>query len=300
MNQKIFLLTIFFAVMALVPLGKASAIDTYVGIQLTAASTSNVCQNTCAYNGGTCNGFTCVGSFGYCCESDSNWCLQGGDLDNPGARLFVGNGCTVNNTGTSSSCPGFNILANPPAAGTAVPVCSGGAVNTLWSGLVSLTPNSSYVLAIWSDSYCPGVMSDLTGGTCWVVSSASNQNCIQTCNSYGMVPDYTNGSTSLTTADCNNQGFQKDSSNSGTNLVNCTVISNLRSSQTGSPCSSCTPVSSAGYNYYDTSGNCWYTTYSGYSICAAPGASNLTRACECQFNSNSNTFYFGFTTPSSF
>ena len=269
MNKKIFLLPIFLLAMVFLPAAHASAIHTYVGVQVTSTSTTNTCSATG-------------------CTTNSNWCLVGGyNTSYYGTQLTVygGTTCAVAGGGASTggSCSVLSVVTgsgttNPPSPGGNKPICPGSST-ILWSGLVDLTASTNYVLKIYTPNYCPGIVFN---NSCYVALSA-NKTCSETCANYGSVPY--NSATA-----CYNDAF-----------TSCAVLEGLK----GSACLSCNSVASTLYNYWDSSGNCYYTSTAGYaatngnaSSCAAPGA-GLTRACYCYMNSTSNNFYFAFTTPSS-
>jgi hypothetical protein len=265
-NKKIFILLFFSLVLVLLPIAKASAIHTYVGVQVTASSTSNT------GSGGT---------------NDNNWCLPAAINTSYyyGTRMTIlgGASCAITSGGSSQSgCSTQPVVtgsgtSNPPTYNP-MPICPGSAT-TLWSGLVDLTASTNYVIQLNTYTYCPGILD--SNGYCWVVSSA-NQTCAQTCAYFGLIP---NSSTTV----CYNSNMT-DATNP------CGFIQALK----GSPCTTCNAVASTGSNYWDASGNCYYTNAAGNATnCNALGA-GITRACQCQFNGNQNNFYYAFTTPSSF
>jgi len=111
MNKKIFLLIIA-AVLFLVPLAKVSAIQTYVGVKITATTPTN--------------------SAGNASDSGKLWCLP------VGTYLQVASGSPF-----GSGLAPIGPSANPVY--TTTPTCPG---STIWSGLLNLTNGSLYTIRI--------------------------------------------------------------------------------------------------------------------------------------------------------
>jgi len=153
MNKKIFLLIIA-AVLFLVPLAKVSAIQTYVGVKITATTPTN--------------------SAGNASDSGKLWCLP------VGTYLQVASGSPF-----GSGLAPIGPSANPVY--TTTPTCPG---STIWSGLLNLTNGSLYTIRIDAGggnyySYCSGTNNSSYGCMESWDTPGENQNCSAVCAHYG-------------------------------------------------------------------------------------------------------------------
>jgi len=257
--KKIFLI-IYILIGVTLPFMSAHAMQTYIGVQIDIASTISSCEE--------------VG-----CTSDRNWCLPGdisSSVDGTQLTVMGGENCEIVNGGAGElNCSALSTVSgsgttNPQTVGKNSPLCADSS-DIIWSGLIDLEASTKYVLKLSTSSYCPGIVIGTTVKYC-MVSGEENQNCIDTCAKYGLLPRY------FLSLCIDNW------------LSDCAGIEALKRSD----CTECNP--SETHNYYDSSGRCYHKEVGGMTDCNAMGIGTF-RVCDCSFNETPNSFYFYFTTP---